>query len=216
MVGSMEYIKLAPKAVKGWRISRAIGLFAALAVSIGLRAAAGLIPVVRDDTWIVTLVLALFLIYKVIGLFVYPAIEYRQWGYYITEDKVDIRHGIYFITNTIIPIIRIQHITVQQGPISRRLGLYDVEISLASQSFTIPCLTKGAADEIAENLKVKLYTRLKTRDFEEGEQKDRTAACREAEHEKNSFGEADRRETGAPENNSLPMKAAGVESEEKL
>ena len=183
----MEYTKLSPKAVKGWRIGRGIGLFAALLVCCGLRIAAGFIPVVRDYTWIVSLVLGLFLLYKVVGFFLYPVIEYRQWGYFITEDKVDIRHGIYFITNTIIPIIRIQHITVQQGPISRRLGLYDVEISLASQSFTIPCLTKESADEIAENLKAKLYVRLKSREHDErgkGDAGKSGGICGKAEHGK--------------------------------
>lgn len=182
----MEYTKLSPKAIKGWRIGRGIGLFAAFLVCGGLRAAAGFIPVVRDYAFIVTLVLGLFLLYKLVGLFVYPAVEYRQWGYFITEDKVDIRHGIYFITNTIIPIIRIQHITVQQGPVSRRLGLYDVEISLASENFTIPCLTKASADEIAENLKAKLYTRLKKRELEErsgGEADKSGGICEKGAHD---------------------------------
>ena len=80
---------------------------------------------------------------------------------------MDIHHGIFFVTNTIVPIIRIQHITVSQGPINRRLGLYDVELSLASDNFKIECLAKDIADEIAENLKNKLYTRLKTK--EEGQ-----------------------------------------------
>lgn len=163
----MEYIKLDPKAVKGWRISRGISLLAAALICIALRIAVGFIPDAWQWTWMVSWVLGLFLLYKIIGLFVYPLIEYRQWGYYITEDKVDIRHGIFFITNTIIPIIRIQHITVQQGPISRRLGLYDVEMSLASQSFSIPCLSKEVADEIAENLKAKLYIRLKNKEAQQ-------------------------------------------------
>lgn len=167
MVTNMEYTKLDPRAVKGWRISRAISLLIIALVCIGLRAAAGLIPDTSEWRWILSLVLGLFLLYKIIGLFVYPLIEYRQWGYYITEDKVDIRHGIFFITNTIIPIIRIQHITVQQGPVSRRLGLYDVEMSLASQSFSIPCLSKEVADEIAENLKAKLYIRLKSKEAQQ-------------------------------------------------
>lgn len=164
---AMEYIKLDPKAVKGWRIGRGISLFVAVVICIALRVVAGLIPGAGQWSWIVSWVLALFLLYKIIGLFVYPLIEYRQWGYYITEDKVDIRHGIFFITNTIIPIIRIQHITVQQGPISRRLGLYDVEMSLASQSFSIPCLSKEVADEIAENLKAKLYIRLESKEAQQ-------------------------------------------------
>lgn len=156
----MTYIKLDKKAVTSWRIGRLIGLAVALLVCAGLWFAAGFIQEVEPHQWILSLLFGLFLLYKLVGLIVYPLIEYGQWGYFITEDKVDLRHGIFFITNTIIPIIRIQHITVSQGPINRKLGLYDVEISLASSSFKIQCLDRTAADEIAENLKSKLYTRL--------------------------------------------------------
>lgn len=160
----MEYVKLDRKAVTSWRIGRAIGFAAALFVCAILWIGAGFL--LEEDTyqWAVTLALALFLAYKLIGLILYPLIEYRQWGYLITEDKVDLRHGIFFITRTIIPVIRLQHITVSQGPINRRLGLYEVEMSLASGSFTIECLSKDAADAIAENLKAKLYARLESRE----------------------------------------------------
>ena len=163
----MEYVKLDRKAVTSWRIGRAIGLAAALFVCAALWIGSRFLlegETYQSYQWAVTLVLVLFLIYKLIGLILYPLIEYRQWGYLITEDKVDLRHGIFFITRTIIPVIRLQHITVSQGPINRRLGLYQVEMSLASGSFTIECLSKEAADAIAENLKAKLYVRLENRD----------------------------------------------------
>lgn len=163
----MDYIKLDKKAVTSWRIGRAISFAILLVVCAALRIIGGLIVQMEPYLWTVTLALGLLLLYKLLGILIYPMIEYRQWGYYITEDKVDIRHGIFFVTNTIIPIIRIQHITVSQGPVNRRLGLYEVELSLASDNFKIECLAKEVADEIAENLKNKLYIRLKSK--EEGQ-----------------------------------------------
>lgn len=158
----MEYMKLNPKAVTSWRISRSIWLaicvlvcVTAVIISFAVQGEAGF-PV----GLYVSAAAAILVLYKLVGLIVYPKIEYRQWGYHIAEDKVVIRHGIFFVTNTVIPIIRIQHITVKQGPIGRRLGLYDVEISLASGSFEIVCLEKSVADEISENLKSRLYVRL--------------------------------------------------------
>ena len=159
----MAYIKLDRKAITSWRIGRTISFVVLLLVFAGLWIGSRFIPVIAPYEWILSLAFGALLLYKLIGIIVYPMIEYRQWGYYITEDKVDIRHGIFFVTNTIIPIIRIQHITVSQGPINRKLGLYEVEMSLASQSFKIQCLAKDVADEIAENLKSKLYNRLEER-----------------------------------------------------
>ena len=153
----MEYKKLDPKAKTSWRIKRGIS-FAVLVVVCAIISL--LVPYEELYGKIIEIAVTVFLAYKLIGLIVYPMIEYKQWGYTISEDRVDIRHGIFFVKHTIIPVIRIQHITVSQGPINRQLGLYEVEMSLASESFQIPCLSKETADEISENLKAKLYDRL--------------------------------------------------------
>ena len=104
--------------------------------------------------------IGILLCYLAIGMVIFPIIEYKQWGYKVEEDKVVIRHGIFFIQKTIIPIIRIQNITISQGPINRRLGLFQVEMALASGSFSIEGLDKETADAISENLKAKLYRRI--------------------------------------------------------
>ena len=163
----MEYKKLDKKAITSWRIGRLISLAVMLLIFAGIAVGLSFWREADPYRWIAYFILGMLTVYKLVGLFLYPQIEYRQWGYYITEDKVDIRHGLFFITNTIIPIIRIQHITVSQGPVNRKLGLYDVELSLASGSFEIECLSKKTADEISENLKAKLYTRLSRREMEE-------------------------------------------------
>ena len=92
----MDYIKLDKKAVTSWRIGRAISFAILLVVCAALRIIGGLIVQMEPYLWTVTLALGLLLLYKLLGILIYPMIEYRQWGYYITEDKVDIRHGIFF------------------------------------------------------------------------------------------------------------------------
>ena len=153
----MEYMKLDPKAKTSWRIGRGLRfvlwVFVCGAVSL-------MVPYEETYGRIIEIALTLLLAYKLVGLIVYPMIEYKQWGYNISEDRADIHHGIFWTKHTIVPVIRIQHITVKQGPVNKQLGLYEVELSLASDSFEIPCLNKETADEIAENLKAKLYNRL--------------------------------------------------------
>ncbi len=153
----MDYIKLDKKAITSWRIGRILRLPIWLIVCAAAFIGGMCMPVAGIIVKVIAIALA---VYKVIGIIIYPQIEYKQWGYKIAEDRVDIRHGIFFVTHSVIPVVRIQHITVSQGPVNRKLGLYEVEMSLASDNFEIPCLSKAVADEISENLKSRLYSRL--------------------------------------------------------
>ena len=156
----MEYKKLDERAVKSWRIGRIIALGIVLAVVIPISVLLQLSS--WESIWktIIICAMALIAIYTAAGILIYPGLEYLQWGYIIEEDKVVIRHGIFFVKKTIIPIIRIQNITVSQGPINRKLGIYKLEMALASGSFEIEGLDKETADSISEGLKTKLYKRL--------------------------------------------------------
>ncbi|MFQ9893128.1 MAG: PH domain-containing protein [Emergencia sp.] len=49
---------------------------------------------------------------------------------------------------------------MSQGPINRKLGLYKVELFLASGIFEIVGLNQETADRISENLKSRLYRRI--------------------------------------------------------
>ena len=158
--GCMNYEKLDKKAILSWRIRRIISFFVILITVV-----AGLLILnnteldnnYRNYIYIAT---GLLLLYKLIGIILYPIIEYKQWRYAITEDKVEIRHGIFFITTTVIPIIRVQHITISRGPIYRKLGLSAVKIFLASGSFEIEGLRENIANTISENLKSRVMERL--------------------------------------------------------
>ena len=63
-----------------------------------------------------------------------------------------------------IPIVRIQHITIFQGPINRKLGISCININTASGQFSIEGISNEDASLIAEGLKSKLYTRLEAQD----------------------------------------------------
>lgn len=159
----MEYEKLDKRAILSWRLGRLISLIIiSIILSIGtlITKIINLSPTIYMYIYIGC---GLIITYKLLSLIFYPEIEYRQWKYLITEDKVEIHKGIFFINTTIIPIIRIQHISLSQGPINRKLGLYQVTISLASGAFTIEGLTEEKANKISEYLKNKLYTRLKSK-----------------------------------------------------
>ena len=153
----MEFKQLDRKIIDGWRTSRLIRL--------GLVMIPALVCTFffnMDDLAfrIIVGVLWAFVVYCLVGLILYPPIEYKRWGYYIDQEKVVIRRGLFFLKQTIVPIIRIQNITISQGPINRHLGLYTVEIALASGSHEIVGLNQETADSISESLRAKLYIRI--------------------------------------------------------
>ncbi|QNU68416.1 PH domain-containing protein [Ruminiclostridium herbifermentans] len=156
----MEYQKLDSRILISWRIVRLISL-----VIVGLILTVALIIMSRVtflEAYLIYgyIVAGIILSYMLLGLFLYPAIEYRQWGYIISDDRVEIRHGIFLIKITVIPIVRIQHITISQGPINRRLGISTINVHTASGVFAIEGISSEEASAMAEMLKSKLYIRL--------------------------------------------------------
>lgn len=163
-VQGMEFNKLDKSVVKAWRMQRLFGILFLVLISVVASVILQNIDMAEQMEHGIYVAIVGLLCYKSIGCVVFPKIAYMQWGYRITEDRVEIRKGIFFIETTIVPVVRIQHITVSQGPIYRRLGLYKVEISLASGSFEIEGLTELASQSISQGLKDKLYARLESED----------------------------------------------------
>ncbi|OJU17065.1 MAG: hypothetical protein BGN88_06275 [Clostridiales bacterium 43-6] len=163
----MNYQKLDINAKKAWRLGRLIRLIVISVVIIPLWIFIGFFT---DAPLGFTVAIGVFVLlifaYLVISMLLYPEIEYRQWAYLMAEDRVEIREGIFFIQTSIIPIIRMQHCTFSQGPISRKYGLADVTINTVSEEFIIRGLSHETAEQITEQLKTRLIRRM-TRDGKE-------------------------------------------------
>lgn len=149
-----EYQKLNKNAIKSWTIARLIGAFI---TSIILIAGEIFFSRIIDDfnkvRFIFTISIISLIIILLINSFISPTIEYKQWRYKITNDKIEFIEGIYFVRKVIIPIIRIQHIQLNQGPINKFFDLYDISIFTAGGQHKIPNIDSERAEEISEYLK---------------------------------------------------------------
>ncbi len=83
---------------------------------------------------------------------VFPRIYFDHYRYFISEDRVDVRAGIFFIRHTVVPIERIHQVEVVEGPINRMFGLADVHITTAGGTAQIEYLERDEAERIAEEL----------------------------------------------------------------
>lgn len=85
-------------------------------------------------------------IYFVIITFFIPNIKWKIISYEVREHEIEIQTGLFIIKRTIIPIIRVQHVDVKQGPLIKQKKLANIDITTAATTHTIPLLREEDAD----------------------------------------------------------------------
>ncbi|WP_061313148.1 PH domain-containing protein [Clostridium botulinum] len=151
--------KLHKNAIKSWVISRSIGtilfLFISLTAFYIMKSKFEIHWVIRNEKYIL-LAVGIIGLLSIIDVIVNPIIEYKTWVYELTSDKIDFTQGIFTKKRTIVPIIKIEHIKINRGPINLRLGLANIEIFTAGGSHEIPNIEVKVAEEIGEYLNNKI------------------------------------------------------------
>ncbi len=162
--GNFTYKSIDKKAKRAWRIGRFVFLLVFLAI---LAIPYYVLPyfeisfiVIPPNIFEILKIITIVIISIImLYIFVFPTIEYKRWGYFISDDKVEFRKGLFFIKIYSIPIIRLQHITTTQGPIYKICGLSSISMSTASGTFEIIGLKDEVCREISELLKNRLLER---------------------------------------------------------
>ena len=159
--------KLSKNAIKSWFFE---GLIATCVVTIifflvkygaGLLGSVGLEKWVgRNEKWINILFIIAF-IYCLAETFIAPIFSYKQWFYMINDEEIWYREGIFWSKEVVIPIVRIQNINLNEGPISKGLGIADITIGTAGGSYKIPAIDKSEVDTIMEFLREKVNENVK-------------------------------------------------------
>jgi uncharacterized protein len=142
--------RLDPRAKTLWRITGALGALPLLAG--GAFVGWVLLRVVEGS-----LLLAILPILAALGLFVVlagviPDLRWQRWRYEIREDEVDLQRGIVWVSRTLVPLARIQHVDTQSGPLQRRFGLATVVFYTAAGPNQIPELSSPVAAQVRERI----------------------------------------------------------------
>ncbi len=83
-----------------------------------------------------------------------PEVRYRRWRWEVREEEVRLQEGLIVVSQTVIPMVRVQHVDTAQGPIMRSLGLSDVHIWTAAGKHTIPALADAHAEQLRDRIAV--------------------------------------------------------------
>ena len=141
--------KIAFDAVKAWRISAVISMIVLWLAIIALL----IFTIVFDFSYLFFIIAAIVgIVFLFLFIYLFPALRYRRWRYEIFEQEIYIQHGIMIRTRTLIPMIRVQHVDTEQGPILKKFQLATVSISTAAGKHIIPALLEEDASHLRDRI----------------------------------------------------------------
>lgn len=151
------FTALSPEVMVLWRLAYAIVaavVLAVVAVVVGI-----------NDTWPVALRALPVLVVAAVAVtavVVVPRAEYRRWRYLVTDDGIELRHGLVIHHESSIPHFRVQHVDVRQGVLQRSLGIVSLSISTASPATDAEL--PGVAPARAEAIRARVLERAEADD----------------------------------------------------
>lgn len=142
--------RLDPRARLLWRITGAAQTTFAALISGGIIGAIFFGAGAPFYLWGIPVVLTALAVLLLIVLI--PSLRWRRWRYEIRADEVDLQRGIVWVSRTLVPLARIQHVDTRTGPLERRLGLATVVFFTAAGANQIPELSATVAGEVRDRI----------------------------------------------------------------
>lgn len=100
--------------------------------------------------------LALLILYTVL---VSPGRRYRAWGYALAPEELRIGHGIWTRVETHVPLARVQHVDVSQGPVERAFGVCRLILHTAGTAHSrvvLPGLARATAESLRDEARARI------------------------------------------------------------
>jgi uncharacterized protein len=136
--------RLAPTAYGVWALRQAAFWIVATVVVLVATASVD-VAVVRVLRWLPLVGLAL-------GVTVVPMMRWRRWRWDIDPDALVLRHGTLTVRQTVVPMVRVQHVDTTSHLLEQVFDLATVEVHTAAGSHKIPLLTDQQARELRSRI----------------------------------------------------------------
>ncbi|WP_255573392.1 PH domain-containing protein [Anoxybacillus sp. ST4] len=81
-------------------------------------------------------------------VFFVPRWKWERWWYMIRDQEIGLEHGVWIRKRTLIPLRRVQHVDVKQGPLARKYKLASLYIYTAAMAHEIPFLDEQEAEKL--------------------------------------------------------------------
>lgn len=141
--------QISPKGLKVWRLYGIMHSAIMLVIVVG----AGILNWwLEGPFWIYVIGAVVAILYTYLFVYLFPKLRWLRWRYEVREQEIELQYGIFIIKRTLVPMVRVQHVDTEQGPILRKYNLASITISTAATSHTIPALITNEADELRSRI----------------------------------------------------------------
>ena len=92
-------------------------------------------------------------------ILVAPARRYRAWGYRLADDELRVAYGVWTRVETHVPLARVQHVDISQGPIERMFGVCRLILHTAGTANSVvvlPGLSRSNAEAIRDEVRSRI------------------------------------------------------------
>lgn len=139
---------------KGLTVWRMYGFFeTAIVLLLGI--GAGVMTYFFEwPTWLYAVYAAVIALFGFFLIYLFPKVRWQRWRYEVREQEIELQHGLFIVKRTLVPMVRVQHVDTEQGPILRKYDLAQISISTAATTHTIPALVTAEADELRNRISV--------------------------------------------------------------
>lgn len=141
--------RLSKKGLTVWRLYGWLQTGAVLLLAI----AAGVLSFFFEWPWYIYVIAGtVVLLYGWLFIYLFPKIRWSRWRYEVRESEIELQYGIFIVTRTLVPMVRVQHVDTAQGPFLKKYGLSAISISSAATVHSIPALEAEEADELRNRI----------------------------------------------------------------
>jgi uncharacterized protein len=141
--------RISKRALTLWRIYGVIQVAIVVLLTIGLAVAVFLW---NWPWWLLLIALGIILIELIVTTWIVPAFRWKRWRYEVSEQDIDLQYGIFIVTRTLVPMVRVQHVDTEQGPLLRKFRLSTISISTAATIHKIPALDENEAERLRQSI----------------------------------------------------------------
>ncbi|ANU25506.1 PH domain-containing protein [Planococcus versutus] len=142
---------LSPNAVKYWRMDELISNLIAFIVIGVLFYLDWRFNWYEWIFWVLVAITAFFLL-GIIWSIISPPLTFKSWRYDLDKEFLYLQFGIWNRTQQLVPMTKIQAVSLTQGPLMRKFDLASLSVETMGSSHSIPALPKEVATELREQI----------------------------------------------------------------
>lgn len=89
-------------------------------------------------------------------LLIAPARRWAAWGWMLGADELHVARGVWTKVHTVVPLARVQHIDVAQGPVERAAGVARLVLHTAGSAnavVVLPGVSRATAESLRDTIR---------------------------------------------------------------